>query len=126
MTYDISVQTRQDYLRVEVSGQRIPGHEVGDALDVWKKTAVKVRETGVNRILLIGKVPGRIPAAAANLAVKLAEQVQSRVNYKVAMVFTDLETLDSHNLTTTFARNLGYEVDIFDNETDARKWLCSN
>lgn len=123
MPYDLDIRAERDHLRVEVSGTRVAGREVGNAVDAWKKVVEKSRETGLTRVLVISNVPGRVSAAVASLIVTAAEEVESGKGFKLAMVFADHESLISHKLTRSYAVNLGYDVDIFGNEEQARKWL---
>ena len=104
------------YLRVEISGERTPGSEVRETLEIWKEIAkIAVAEDRM-KILTIMKISGRLPMDSAFQVAKSAELIGWRRNFKLAVVAPRKSVLV----------NLGYEVKMFSSYWRGKRWLLSS
>ena len=125
MPYDVQIETRGDHLRVNVSGIRSPGREVEDSVHTWKQVADVCRDTGIEKILTIFELEGRLsPIDAYDIVARTKEFGWSHA-FKMAVVDLNSETLDDNLFAETVAVNRAYEIMVFDNVADARDWLLN-
>jgi len=121
--YDVDIEEEDGYLRVEVSGHRIPGKEEEDAIGVWSPVAQVCREKQLDLVLGIYNVTGRLPTRAAHaIAYDPARFGWSR-NFKVALVVSDEESRQDTLFVEDVAVSSGYRVRVFDDEQKAKVWL---
>ena len=123
MSLEISIQEFPDYLRVELSGARTSGREKEDAIDIWRQVIEACQTSGVNRILVISRVSGRIPTLDAYEVAGHPEKFGWSRDYKMALVDLDEESLQDNLFAETVAVNRGFDVKVFDNEKEAEIWL---
>ena len=104
MPYDFIIQEEKDLIRVIVSGDRTPGKEVDDAIELITEITTASIEKGLNRVLAIWKVKGALPVMQAwNLGNVLDSSGLAR-NIKLATVELDLDSrrgnVFTENVTT--------------------------
>jgi hypothetical protein len=126
MTYKVNIEEQQNYIRVEVSGKRIPGKETDDAIRVWASVAETCRKKNITRILAINNIPGRLPALAAYSLAESPEEFGWSRHFKLTVVDVNEDSRKDNLFTETVAVNRGYNVKIFDNENDAKEWLLQS
>lgn len=126
MPYELSIKEQQDHIRVEVSGERIPGHEEEDAVRVWSRVAKVCEAKKQDRILCIHRVTGRLPATAAHaIAFDPARFGWSR-RFQLALVNLNEESRQDSLFLEDVAVSSGYQIRIFDSEEEAKIWLLGN
>jgi hypothetical protein len=123
MSYSVALREYPDHLRVEVSGEWTPGHELEDAVDVWTQVADCCRKSGLTRILSVWDVPGRLPPLVAYELVGARASGAWDRRFRLALVQLREERFKDSQFVETLAVNRGYNVRVFDNEPDARSWL---
>ena len=123
MPYDFTIQDEQDYISVKVSGERTPGNEEVDAIDVWSNVAAACKEKQINRILVISSVTGRLPARAAHGIAYDPEKFGWSRRFKLAGVDLHEPSRQDCLFGEDVAVSAGYKVRVFDNEQDAKVWL---
>ncbi len=126
MPYDIAIKAKGNYIRLEASGNRIPGKEVEDIIDVWSQVVDKCKENGISLILAIFKLNGRVPVLGSYEIAKRAAEFGWKSSFKLSIVDTNEESLKDNLFTETTATNRGYLIKVFDNEHDALKWLLDS
>lgn len=123
MPYKFCIEEQEDYIRVEVSGERIPGNEEEDAVRVWSCVAEVCEAKKIDRVLGIYKVTGRLPATAAHaIAFDPARFGWSR-RFKLALVNLNEESRQDSLFLEDVAVSSGYQIRVFDNEEEGRTWL---
>lgn len=126
MPYDLKIQEHENYLRVEVSGERTPGSEVEDATSVWSHVAEVCREKNKDRILGIYNVTGRLSARAAHAIAYDPARFGYSKQFKLALVDFNEESRQDILFGEDVAVSGGYQVQVFENEEEARAWLLEN
>jgi hypothetical protein len=126
MSYDISIQEKQGYIRVEVSGERTSGQEAKAAIDLWMRLAEVCNDKGIFRVLAIYDLNGDLPTIAAyEIGSSLVKNDLIR-NMKVALVDLNEKSRENNLFAKTVAVNRAYSRDsgrVFDDEKKAIEWL---
>ncbi len=112
-------------MTVNVSGTRRPGHEVDDAIHTWKQVADACRDTGINKILAVFTVVGRLSPIDAYDIVANAKEFGWSHAFKLGLVDLNADSLEDNLFAETVAVNRAYQIMVFDNVTDAEYWLLS-
>ena len=123
MPFAVSIQEEKDYLRVEVSGERRPGHEVEDSVATWSHVATICEETKKDRVLGMFNVSGRLPTPAAYALAFNPESYGWSRRLKLALVVMHEESRQDALFVEDVAVSSGYKIRIFDNEKKASVWL---
>ena len=123
MPFAVSIQEEKDYLRVEVSGERRPGHEVEDSVATWSHVATICEETKKDRVLGMFNVSGRLPTPAAYALAFNPESYGWSRRLKLALVVMHEESRQDALFVEDVAVSSGYKIRIFDNEEKATAWL---
>ena len=123
MSLEISIKEFQDYIRVEVSGARTSGKEKEDAVNLWRRVVDACSESGINRVLVVSSVTGRIPTLEAYEVAGHPEEFGWSRDYKLALVDLDEESRRDNIFAENVAVNRGFQVKVFDNEQEAEIWL---
>jgi len=126
MPYEVSMKVQQDYIRVEVTGERIPGQEEVDAFRVWSRVAEVCHAKKIDRILSIYRVTGRLPARAAHAIAYDPRKFGWSKRFKLALVNLNEESQQDTLFVEDVAVSSGYRVRVFDNEQEAIPWLLEN
>lgn len=125
MSYVTDFQVLDDHIRIEVTGERVPGNVAPDSGEVIEKTMQVIEKTGITNCLLILNLTGALSPMDAFDIVAISEEVGWKRNFKVAMVERNAAALEDTHFTEIVAGNRAYPVRVFDNEDDARDWLLS-
>lgn len=125
MSYQFEVHPNPDFIRVEVSGIRKPGEAAENAHAVGREITSVCRETGIDRILLVVDLSGRLSAIDAFEIVTRSQDYGWSHAFKLAFVDLNAESLADSRFTETVALNRAYRMQVFDNEDDAREWLLN-
>jgi len=123
MPYEVNIQEEKDYLRVEVSGERRPGHEVEDSVATWSHVATVCEETKKDRILSVFNVSGCLPTPAAYAIAFNPESYGWSKHLKLALVVVDEEPRRDALFVEDVEVSSGYKTRVFDNEEEATAWL---
>jgi len=126
MPYETAFEFFDSYARVEISGDRRPGHEVADALHAGRQVSAACKEHGVNKLLVILKMTGRLPATDAHEIYSNPEAFGWSRDIKVALIDENPESMEDNLFSETVAVNRAYNVLVFDNEDEALEWLLDN
>ena len=113
MPYDVKIEEKEEYLRVEVEGTRIIGREVDDSIDVWIQIAEICKTKNINYILAILNITGKMPRTASFNIGNLAEKFGWSRGFKLAVVTKDEYSMKANLFTETVAVNRGFNVKIF-------------
>ncbi len=125
MPYEFDIQAHEDHIRVEVSGTRKAGHEVADAVQTGRQISDACREHGVNKLLLIFEMTGRLPAIEAYEIFSDPSAFGWTRDIKVALVDMNPESKEDSLFSETVAVNRAYNARVFEDERDAREWLLN-
>lgn len=126
MPYTISIQEKQDYIRVEVTGERQKGQEEKDSQEFWLSMVNLCNSKGVFRILAIFNLQGDLPVMAAYNIGEWFVKNDLVKNIKIALVDLKDESKKNNYFVETVAYNRAYNSNkarIFDKEEKAVEWL---
>jgi len=123
MPYSTTIESRDSYIFVHVSGQRQRGSEADDSLQIWKQVASLCREKNTRGLLTVLDIGGRLPASAAYQIVTTLESIGVPRQLVVALVDLNAESLQDNLFSETVALNRGYRVRVFGDEQEALQWL---
>jgi len=123
MSIQLKNQVFEDYLRIEFSGKRTQGKELEEGIGAWKQVANIARKAHKNRIMVISKVIGRLPAVSAFNITESLDIIGWQPNFIIAGVAPDKIAYANLSIFETLMQNWGYEAKMFENESDAKKWL---
>jgi len=125
MAYDISIQEKNTYVRVEVSGERTKDHEVQDSIDVWTRVTETCHQKGIFLILAVFNLTGELPILAAFDIGKLGAKLSSFKGLKVAIVDLNEKSREINLFSETVAVNRSFNnrSKLFADENKAIEWL---
>jgi hypothetical protein len=123
MPYETIIEPFENYIRVEVSGDRQPGREVDDAFSTGRQITTACRSHGVNKLLVIFRMTGRLRATEAHEIYSNPEEFGWSRDIRVALVDENPESHEGSLFAETVAVNRAYDTRVFENETEARDWL---
>jgi predicted transcriptional regulator len=127
MTYSLEIQEKSEHIEVRVSGERIRGQEIEDALNMWKIVAKKCDETGISRVLVVSTVTGSLPIISAYEIATSTDKVNWNRKFRTAIVDLNEESRQINLFGETVVVNRGYfQVKVFDNQSEAVKWLLKS
>lgn len=125
MSLKVKHKVFQDYLWIEFTGNRTPGNEIEEGIATWKKVADLAKELNRNRLMVVSKVVGRLPALSAFRITESLDIIGWQHDFIVAGVAPDKINFTNLSIFETIMQNLGYEGKMFANEGHAKKWLLS-
>ena len=121
--YDVKIETQDSFISVHISGTRLPGSAVEDSVGLWGQVADACRDHGVEKILAVFEVEGRLsPIDAYDIVARTGEFGWSHA-FKMAVVDLNKDTLEDNLFAETVAVNRAYQIMVFDNAVDAEEWL---
>jgi hypothetical protein len=123
MPYECAITNEKDYLRVVVSGEWNPGHELEDAIAMWMQVGKACIDEEQRRVLAIFDVPGRLPPVSAYELASNPERFGLGNNFRLAVIYLYEDRRNDSQFAETVAANRGYKVKIFDDEESALQWL---
>jgi hypothetical protein len=123
MSYNVLMREEQGYLRVEVTGARVPGHEAEDAIEVTTRVADACRGKNIDKVLVIIDLSGHLPTPASYKIASDPERFGWEKRFKLALVDLNQKSRLENYTTVAIAVNQGYDMKIFDNELTAQAWL---
>jgi hypothetical protein len=122
MSYKVIIKEKEDYIRIEISGEWTIGNEAEEVISAWSQVVEICHAKNIDNILAVGKVTGHLtPMAAYDMANFPDKHGWSR-KLRLAVVALG-ESWRSNLFAETVAENRGYTIKIFDNEQDAKTWL---
>jgi hypothetical protein len=128
MSYTISIQEYQGYIRAEVSGKRIKGQETQDTFQVWLTLAELCRNKGISTILVIYNLSGDLPVITGfNIGSSGVNMELLKILKKVAFVDKNEQSRKVNRFIETVAVNRGASggVKVFGDENEALNWLLA-
>ncbi len=123
MSYTLEHRVLPNYLEVHIKGQIIPGKELREATERWSRVAVLCEEEDRNFILAFIDLEGQHTTSSKFNLVDAATTFGWRPEYKLAAVVKNEDQFLHLSFTETVMNNLGYEMKLFLNRREARKWL---
>ena len=115
----------KDYLKVEISGVRKPGHEEKEMIDIWIRVADLCAQFNQWKVLAIMKIRGRLPIDSAYKIAKASDDYVWNRSYKLAVVAPEDKLFMNIKLSETLWVNMGFEAKLFSSGWRAKKWLLS-
>jgi len=124
MPFRFSMQVNGDYLRSEVTGERVPGELVPEMLKLWSLVADECRARGVTRVLAVNGLTGptsqmdvfeiskRLPAVLGGAVHRIAFVIRGGEEERKVSLFAE-----------NVAVNRGLNGRVFADEDAALAWL---
>lgn len=123
MPYDVKFQVQDDYVRLDVTGERRPGDVAADASAVIKQTVEFCRRAGRYRVLVILHLGGRLSPLDSYEMVEHAKNHGWTHAFRLAFVEERREAFNDVRFTEIVASNRAYAIKAFTNEAEALDWL---
>ena len=123
MSVTFKITNHEDFLRLDVSGEYMPGTVAEEAINIWARTADACREHSKSRVLMVNDVPGAMPTIAAFEIASNPSEIGWDPRVKIALVYTHKERFESNIFSETVARNRYLNVKAFQDEPAAISWL---
>jgi hypothetical protein len=125
MSYDFEIQEKQDYMRIEISGERVKEHEVDDSLEVWTRLAGICTDKGIFKVLFVLNLSGDLPMMAAFEIGDKGVKINFPKKMKIALVDLNEKSRAKNYFAETVAvnRSFGSGSMMFDDENKAKEWL---
>jgi len=115
-----------DHVRLDVTGEWTPGKEVEEIKNTLGAVADACRENGLERMLAVFDMGGRIPIGVAYEVAKDPSSVGWERHFRGALVHRDEERYESNLFTETVAVNRSFNIKAFNDEGAALKWLLES
>ena len=125
MPYTLEHSVLPEYLEVHIKGIIVPGSELREAVERWSTVATLCKEVERARILAFIDLEGHHSTSSKFNLVDAASTFGWRPEYKLSVVVKNDEQFLHLSFTETVMNNLGYEMKLFKNKRDARKWLLA-
>ncbi|MCW8889065.1 MAG: hypothetical protein OQL20_00220 [Sedimenticola sp.] len=126
MTYTLSFQEEDGYLKVTVEGSRAHVDPAKSGQRVVDQILNRCRESHYSRVMLVSHLTGSYPPFANYQVVTSLEQFGVPKEWKLAYVNLDEPSQKSVLFSETLARNKGYQACVFQREQDAHHWLIGD
>ncbi len=123
MPIEYRIESKHDFLRLEVSGEWTPGQETREARAIWAKLAEACRLTEISRVIAVFDMPGRLPTMQAFDIARSPESFGWDRRWKAAIVCPYPERFENTLFSEVVAVNRGYTVKTFKDESRAQAWL---
>lgn len=123
MSYTFEIEETGDYIKVDIIGEFVPGKELEDSVNVWAEVLNSCQGKSSNRILATWKVPGYLPTMAAYNLAEAGEELGWDKNFKLAVVHISEQRYQDGIIAETFAADHGFNVKMFLDAEEAKKWL---
>lgn len=125
MPYTLEHRVLPEYLEVHIKAEIVPGKELKEAIERWTKIAALCNEYDRNLILTFIDLDGQLSNYEKFNLVDSASSFGWRPEYKLSLVVKNEEQLIHISFIETVMNNLGYEIKLFLNKREARKWLLT-
>jgi hypothetical protein len=126
VSYKLNFQYESGILLVSISGERQKDELVSSAKEVWRKIARMGHEKGYGKLLIVSSATGNYPVLDAFLINSSLDECGVQRVWKIAFVNLDQASFPDVKFAETVAVNRGFDLGVFDNETDARSWLLAS
>jgi hypothetical protein len=126
MPYETTFELFEHYARVEISGDRRPGHEVADGILGGQEISATCKSHGITKLLAIFKMTGRLPATEAHELYSNPDAFGWSRDIKVALVDENPDSREDSLFSETVAVNRAYNMRVFDEQDEALDWLLEN
>ncbi len=113
----------KDHLEITIHSTIIPGKEIEEATQRWTKVSELCEIENCHRVLAILHFKGTYNMDLAFKLVDTAKDFGWKLQNKLAVVPVDEEWYYRLSFTETTMIRLGYEMKLFQNKRNAKKWL---
>jgi hypothetical protein len=103
----------------------LPGKELKEAVERWSKVAKLCKQEDRNLILAFIDLEGQHSTSSKFNLVDAASTFGWQPDYKLSVVVKTDKQFQHLSFTETVMTNLGYEMKLFTNKREARKWLLA-
>jgi hypothetical protein len=129
VAYDLSFHDEDGMILVSISGKREKEELVSSARQAWREIARVGYEKEIEKLLIVSSATGNYPALDAFLINSRLDEYGVQRFWKIAFVNLDQTSYPDVKFAETVAVNRGFNLGVFSNEADARRWLlesCDN
>ena len=125
MAYDLKFTLHENYLRMDIAGHRIPGKEVMLMVEAISRLTEEIRNTGMEKILVVSTLTGRAPTQVIYQLSQLTTQYRWKKEYKLSIVDTNEDSYRDNMFTQVIADDRGFLLKFFRDEKNALEWLLN-
>jgi hypothetical protein len=124
--YSIVHTILPDYLEVKITGTIMEGYALEEATKRWSSVAALCKKVNRNLILAFVDLKGNHTTQSKFSLVDKAATFGWQQDYKLSVVVKNEEQYNHLLFTETVMNNLGYEMKLFRNKREAKKWLLDS
>lgn len=126
MAAEFSVQAQADYIRVEITGNRVAGRYVQDMVSGWSRVADECRARNCSRVLCINRLGGTPSTADAfQIAAAIPPLFRGAALRLAQVVLGDAESRSANQFAEDVTVNRGFDARNFGDERAALAWLLA-
>ena len=123
MAYEVAIEDVDGVLRAEIRGTRAAGQAAEEGRQLWFQIADECRDRKTNLVLLVSHLKGPLSTLAAfEIGANLPAPEFGHL-LVIAYVNLDPGSLADSQFAETVARNRGWTVEVFGDESDAWRWI---
>ncbi len=126
MPYSIVHTVLPDYLEVKITGTILDGRALEEATERWSRVAALCEKVNRKLILAFLDLKGNHTTQSKFSLVDRAPTFGWQQDYKLSVVVKNEEQYNHLLFTETVMNNLGYEMKLFRNKREAKKWLLDS
>jgi hypothetical protein len=121
--YSIVHTVLPDYLEVKINGTIMDGYALEEATERWSRVAALCEKVNRKLILAFVDLSGNHTTQSKFSLVDKAATFGWQQDYKLSVIVKNEEQYNHLLFTETVMNNLGYEMKLFRNKREAKKWL---
>lgn len=125
MNYTLEHIIYPEYMEIDIRGVINPSNEQRDAFERWRMIADLCKQTNKTRVLVISYFTGNYTLNTSFNLVDKAQNLGWNLEYKLAMVVLDRDRFAKLTFIETAMVSVGYEMKLFKNKRNAKKWLLT-
>jgi len=121
----IEHDVHEDYLEVRLYGLIDPAMEKEESISRWSKIAGFCKQENKNKALVVSHFKGVYRMDTSFNLVENANHLGWEFDYKLALVVLDGDRFMRLKFIENAMTQYGYDMKLFRNKRDAKKWLLS-
>jgi hypothetical protein len=126
VAYKLNFQDEDGVLLVEISGEREKKELTSSAMEAWREISRVTSKKKLVKLLVISSATGKYPALDAFLINSSLDECGVHRGWKIAFVNLDKASFQDVKFAETVAVNRGFNIGVFSNVDNARKWLLGS
>ena len=122
--YKISITKESLYTQVTVDGRWTTFElHIRSATKVWMEIADYCNDNKTMKLLVVSKIEGVLSQISSYDITMSMEDIGLRKDIKISYVDMNKQSFKVNSFSANYMRNIGYDIEMFNNEDDAISWL---